>query len=157
MLKALEINTALFGEDSPNLAVPTFNMGELSRARGRLDEAEIHFRRALELWKGALGDDHPDLAYALEGLGNVARKRGDAKTAVELLERALALREKHLAPDSYYVSGNRFALAKALALQESPTARARARELATSARAGYEAYGDPELVAEVDAWLKRVR
>jgi tetratricopeptide (TPR) repeat protein len=59
------------------------NLGKALAARGRIEEAARHYRRALEL--------NPRYIQALNNLGNLLARRGRTREAIELYERALAV------------------------------------------------------------------
>ena len=91
------------------------------------------------------------MAEVLTGQGLTLLARDELRSAVAPLERAHGIREGAGASDRERAETS-FALAQAL----TPKGRAseRARQLAEEARAAYrEVGGDPETVAEIDAWL----
>jgi eukaryotic-like serine/threonine-protein kinase len=151
--RALVIQTKLFGREHPDVAVAVYNLGSLAESRGDLLVAKERFTEALKLWEAAHGTDHPTLAHALAGLGRVAQAAGEPHDAVEFLERALLLLEKHLEPDSYYVSRTRFDLARVLAKQGTSSTVGRARELGDRALRGFVEIGDTEYQREIEKWI----
>ncbi|HWE35589.1 MAG TPA: tetratricopeptide repeat protein [Isosphaeraceae bacterium] len=86
-------------EGHPLEAFALVGLGEVELARGRLDQAEGHFRSALKVREAALGREHRELAYCLDGLGRVAAARGRAEEAAEHLRRAAAILKGSLGPD----------------------------------------------------------
>ena len=64
-----------------------YNVGRLHHARGALDAADAHLRRALQ--------GKPEFTEALIMLAAVLDERGDAQGALAHLERALALEPRH--------------------------------------------------------------
>jgi tetratricopeptide (TPR) repeat protein len=60
-----------------------YQLGEILRQRGRLDEAIAHFRRAVEI--------RPDYAEAHNGLGVALLRKGQVDEAITHLQRALEI------------------------------------------------------------------
>lgn len=67
-------------ERAGDVPAPRLRLGEALLERGRLEEAEGHFRRVLER--------DPNNARALLGLGQVAHLRGDLKASLDFLRRS---------------------------------------------------------------------
>ena len=98
--------------------------------------------------------DQANRAWALTFAGKLDVLRGRPRVAVERLEQALKIRTS--APGrSIYLAQTQFALA--MALDAAGQERARARELAVSARDALLALpvGDREWLPEIEAWLKK--
>jgi tetratricopeptide (TPR) repeat protein len=147
---ALTGTTRVFGPQHPFSAMALSNMGEALNNLERYAEARAAFQSALDIWQRT-GADSSFLSYGLTGLGRawLGEKRPGA--AIAPLERALTIRlEKHTAPE--LVGETRFALARAL--WDRKETRARALELARSARA--DSAADESAVAEIDGWLYSV-
>jgi tetratricopeptide (TPR) repeat protein/predicted Ser/Thr protein kinase len=154
--RGLALAEAALGPDHPELSMYFNNIGEELLELDRYDEASQQLRRALALAEKGLGPTHPDLAYELNGLGLAALGLRRPLEALPFLERALTLREREGERiEPALLAGTRFLLARAL--WESGQDRARARALATRARATYAADSargtHPGRLAEVDAWL----
>jgi eukaryotic-like serine/threonine-protein kinase len=145
-----EIYLRAYGPASTELASSLSNRGEYLTALDRPAEALDPLRRALAGWEGQLGPEHQFLAYPLTALGRALLALDRPREAVAPLDRALRVREAR-EPDARLVADTRFALARALAAAGAEGARA--RDLATKARAVYAAAPDAAAVAGVDAWL----
>ncbi|MCB9569734.1 MAG: tetratricopeptide repeat protein, partial [Myxococcales bacterium] len=151
--EALATREEGLGADHPKVAFPLLGLADLAIDEGRLDDAERLFRRALEIREASLGVDHPRTAFPLGGLAEVAVERGKLRDAIPLAERALELRQR-ASTEASELADARFILARALGDDRSQ--RARARELAEEARAGFAAHpeGSARDLEKVDAWLK---
>ncbi len=132
-------------------------LGERALERGRLDEAEIHLRKAVRAAR-ELGDERVALPQALEGLSRVLVERGSPE-AVAGLEEALALRQAALPPLHPGVALTELALARALALVHEEGSLARAEAHARSALATCEQlFGfDDSCASRARVWLASVR
>jgi serine/threonine-protein kinase len=132
---------------------PLCGMGEAKRRLGRLDDALADFQRSLAVTEKALGPNHPQLVPALLGMGRAYIGRHQESTAMAALERAQAIRES-LPGDGVELADIRFALAQAIWKVGD---RLRAVDLATRARAAYEAAAGVRRAElhEVEAWLVR--
>jgi tetratricopeptide (TPR) repeat protein len=152
--RALAIDETVFGADHPTTAQDDYNLGETLRIAKRCADARPHLDHALAVLTA--GEDPAMPAYPLTAIGMCAVTARHFAAAIEPLERALELR---LAAETAEpaVADSRFALAEAL--WGAGRDRARARELAEAARAGYAAVGDgvKDELAELDAWLGRHR
>ena len=147
--RALAIRGRTLPDDHPDIAASRSNLGETLAALGRHAEAREQFQGALDRWERSLGPDHPALAFALVGIGKCLLAERDAAAAVAPLERAVALRRAGEVKPSYRAAAQ-LALAEALWLARADE-RPRARSLAEEARRS--SADDPELRAEVEAWL----
>jgi len=65
-------------------------------ARGALDEALPHYRRALALKEQLLGPEHPDVALTLNNLALLRKQQGEFAEAAQLYSRALGIFEQTL-------------------------------------------------------------
>ena len=141
----------VLGRDHPLVALVCSNQGEVLNLLGRYSEAEAAYQRAVDLFRQS-GAVAVYLAWALTGLGSARIGQNRPGTAIAPLEEALAIRlEDRASPPQ--LGETRFALARTL--WSRPAERKRALALAVSARADYG--DDKKAVAEVDAWLKKVR
>jgi tetratricopeptide (TPR) repeat protein len=146
--RASELYARTFGPTSTEAAMSLSNRAEYLIALARPGEALDPARRSLALWEAHLGAAHPVLGFPLTALGRAMLALGRPQEALPPLERALKLRES---PPTPVTAETRFALARAL--WDAHADRARARELATKARAAYSRVSDAMHAAEIDAWL----
>jgi tetratricopeptide (TPR) repeat protein/tRNA A-37 threonylcarbamoyl transferase component Bud32 len=148
--RARAIVAAGLGETHPHMANTLVNLGDVALALHELDVARAHFEEAITIYEAAYGtDSHPDAAEALRGLARVHELEGRLADSRVLLEHALEIRERGARPRE--LADIRFPLARVLwALGEE---RSRAHELASLARADYEAARRPDDRDAVDAWL----
>jgi tetratricopeptide (TPR) repeat protein len=150
--RALELIEASLGPDDPAIATQLENQGLALLSLERLEEARASFERALAI-RIPRGRDDAQVYYGELGLGEIETKLGHPAVAIPHLEHAVALRTN---PDTdpAELADARFSLAKALAAAHRDPARA--RRLATEARAGFVASGraDDALLGDVDAWLR---
>jgi hypothetical protein len=75
------------------VAVNLEGMGWAARQNGRLDEAELHYRRAYSVGDSVLGRDHPLMIPILEGYADVLNELGRGEEARTLSDRAARLRQ----------------------------------------------------------------
>jgi tetratricopeptide (TPR) repeat protein len=93
---------ALAGDDHQRL-LAAIDLGDLSRAQGRLDEAHEAYEDAAALGRGLLAAAPADpgaakaLADALTGVGDIAAEEGRLDAALEAYEEVVALRRKSAA------------------------------------------------------------
>jgi len=92
------------------------SLGMLLHERGRLSEAEEHFRTALAIYADTLPADHLYIASARGGLGRTLTSLGRLPEARAELEQALAIWTKGVAPDH----PQRVAAAEAFAAAQEP-------------------------------------
>ena len=74
-------------------------VGLMLKHQGRLEEAEIMYRRALEGRERLLGSEHPDTLGSVNNLGALLQNLGQLKEAEIMLRRALEGRERLLGSD----------------------------------------------------------
>jgi eukaryotic-like serine/threonine-protein kinase len=148
--RALAIYAKALGPGSFEAGITYINLGEAKRAQGALDAAADAYAQAQQILAARLGEAHPVLAHVWNGIGQLALARGHLDAAVPLLERAVAMRA-HDHTDATDLAESRFALATAIAA----TDRARATQLAASARDAYRGAGPgyARRLAAVEAWL----
>ncbi|MHB8874913.1 MAG: tetratricopeptide repeat protein [Myxococcaceae bacterium] len=136
--RALAIVKEREGEGHPRNAHVLHSLADSKRGQGKAAEALVLYKKALEIYEAGVGKDHPALAYYLTGIGECLTDLGQAKEALAPLERALQLRLKDtLLPIE--LGRTRAALARALWAARGD--RARANELAESARSNFKAAG----------------
>jgi tetratricopeptide (TPR) repeat protein len=78
--------------EDPTVAEALNNLGGLLRQTQRLEEAELHYRRALAIREKALGSDHRDVATSLENYTFLLRAMDRPEEAAPLESRARAIR-----------------------------------------------------------------
>ncbi len=145
---ALEMTRAV-EPGNPDAAGPLANLGAVALQRGRFKDAVGYCREALELRRGS--PDNSDLGEALTCLAEAELGLGRKSSALPLAEKAVALRTG-AETEARERGRSAFALARALPASQC----ARARELATAARAGLDAQGGKEerrLRAAISGWL----
>lgn len=135
---ALQLRRALELAPDIGVAVIETNLGSVLLARGRADEASLHFRRALALDPGG-EEGLRGLAAATVARGEAAAARGAFADAIALQREALAL-----APDSVAAANN---LAWLLATCPDPAMRA-PEEAVRRVEAALDVHGarDPALL-----------
>lgn len=97
LARALDLAEARHGPDSPEISADLNNLGEAQRLLGRLDAAEVLFRRVIAIEEGR-GGDRLALATALNNLALVQRAAGRDAEAERLYLRTLPLLEGELGP-----------------------------------------------------------
>ncbi len=87
--QALELQAAIYGDESPEAAEAANNLASLSLLKGDYDEAEAHFRDVLALQRRLHGDRSSEVAEGLNQMATLHLYRGEFQEAVPLLEEAL--------------------------------------------------------------------
>jgi tetratricopeptide (TPR) repeat protein len=137
-------------EPDAGLAGMTYaNRGRALTKLARYTDAEADLRHSLEIYSQDRNISPRDIAEPLHSLGEIRLAQGKWRMAVSYLTRALGIREEH-ERNAALVADTRFALARALWLDDGD--RRRARALAVAARDAYASRHRPE-AAEVAAWL----
>ena len=72
----LESQRRLLGENHPHTLTSLNNLGLLLQAQGKLDEAELLFRKALEDTRRTLGENYPGTLVTLGNLSRLLQKAG---------------------------------------------------------------------------------
>ncbi len=98
LLKAMEINTAIYGADHPEVAQVLNNLGLLLQATNRLIQSEKLFREALAIDEASYGSDHPEVAADLNNLAHLLQATNRLAEAEPLMRRALAIDEACFGP-----------------------------------------------------------
>lgn len=111
--RAIEVMSAVRGQDNFEVALAYNNLGEALFQQQRYDEAHEAFSEGLRRNERARGLDHPENAAMLMGLGKALMKRQRYADAVAPLRRAVAIREAH-PQDRQFLGVTRYALAIAL-------------------------------------------
>ncbi|MGE0547939.1 MAG: serine/threonine-protein kinase [Kofleriaceae bacterium] len=150
-LEAIALATETYGPDSDGVASSQYNLGNLRLGRGDFKGARTAINECLRIYRHIYGNEHQDIATVYHLLGMVAVGEHNPRRAVREFERALAMMIK-IEPVGWWRARIEFDLARAL--RSAGLEPRRAIALARNARAGFEG-NDPELVAKVDAWLKR--
>jgi tetratricopeptide (TPR) repeat protein len=107
--RALKINEAVHGEQSPEMATSLNNLGLICKDLGQHAEAQHYFERALRINEAVHGERHPDTVASLNNLGFVlkdlgwyavasgaAKDLGQHAEAQHYFERALRINEAML-------------------------------------------------------------
>ena len=147
--RALAIFTELLGEDSGRVAISLLNEAEILTALGRFDAANGALDRALAILRRQ-GASPFLIGYGLLNQGKLRLAEHNPRAAVAVLEQSLALLGEQ---DAQKTADVRFSLAVAV-LASSPAARARALDLARSAREAVASdRAAQNLARKIDAWL----
>jgi len=150
----LELEQKHYPHDNVNLAIPMKNLGMALYGLGQTEAALRELDRAIALYEAASDQHNSDLVEPLNGRAIALERLGRHAEAADAAERAIALDHVE-AVDPY-----RFHHAQLLLAISSWNAgrdRARARQLATEARAGLAALSAPKELAEADRWLAEHR
>lgn len=111
--RAIEVLSAVRGQDNFEVALAYNNLGEALFQQQRYSEAYDAFSDGLRRNERARGLEHPENAAMLMGLGKALMKRQRYADAVAPLRRAVAIREAH-PQDRQFLGVTRYALAIAL-------------------------------------------
>ena len=152
--RSLAVKVKLYGPDHISQADVQLNLASTLVMMKRYPEAISRFQTAAEIYRKSSGPTHPDLALALAGLGEAHLDSKQARRALPVLERAVEIYQAAEARVQETATA-RFLLARTLWTMRRD--RARARRLATAARAGFEKAGDSEAAGAVSAWLRSRR
>lgn len=150
--RAMAINEVALVPHHPNVTQTIYSLGDVLWMQGQRGEALTYYAQSLARIEEAVGPHHPDVAYPLVAMARVSLEMDDPATAHRHAERAVSILESAETSPAR-VSQARFLLARALWLDE--TERARARALAEQARSAYVELGGSVIqgVEQVDAWL----
>ncbi len=91
--RAIRVQEAALGPDTPDGASFINNLGGVLQDMGDLAGAGDSFLRALKINEAFYGPDHPEVATNICNLGTVLRARGDLAGARTAFERSLAIDE----------------------------------------------------------------
>jgi tetratricopeptide (TPR) repeat protein len=145
--RALEVKQQVLGPEHIDVGISWLNLGTAQADASLYDEALDAFQQARSIFEATVGEQHPMTHYAISSLCWVELERGRPQAAVELCTEALA-RFEASPPGPFWMARVSFFLARA---QWDVGARQEALDTARQAR-GYAA-GDPNKLAEIDAWL----
>ncbi len=148
--RALEIWAGAHGPDHPDVAKALLNLGIIDRYAGEDERARQRLSRALEIMRGTVADDHLDLGRSYTELSRVylaLERFGEAEQAAAQSQRV----HRSRADEPWRRLEARYLRARA------QWARGEDRPAAlVAARAARDAMDDPELRAEIEAWLQQV-
>jgi tetratricopeptide (TPR) repeat protein/tRNA A-37 threonylcarbamoyl transferase component Bud32 len=147
--RGLGIAERALGADHPLAATMLTNLAHV-QAEHDVAAAEEAARRSIAILEATHGPEHAHISNPLFTLGRVLARRGRFDEAIEALERSVELRG-HADADVEHRAAAAFELAKAL--WDSDRDRPRALALARRARAELSPGGNPQLRADLDAWL----
>jgi tetratricopeptide (TPR) repeat protein len=71
-----------------------YQLGDIARLEGDINQAESYYWKALPLIGQSLGPEHPHMADPLTELATIYEHKAQPTVALPLLKRALAIREK---------------------------------------------------------------
>ena len=144
--RALVLSENKLGKDHPTTADGLDSRAGVYLELGRPREALADATRALAIHQKAKGASSTE-GFSLDSIGRAQLALGKVPEAIASLERARTLKP----PDEQVMADISFGLARALTAARRDPARARA--LATEARAAFEGLRVPRRVAEVEAFL----
>jgi eukaryotic-like serine/threonine-protein kinase len=93
MEKALDIEIAALGTDSPNTARTMVSMADLYMEVGKFGDAQLLYERALQSREKSLGANHPEVAATLCRLAIVFEQEGKYDKSEEYFKKAITLYE----------------------------------------------------------------
>ena len=117
MLKALEIQKRVLGENHPDYAGSLHNLANLYKHQAECAKAEPLYRQALEITKRVLGDNHPDYAISLLNLASLYCSQRDYAKAEPLYRQASEIFKRVLGENHPYYATSLNALAVLYNLQ----------------------------------------
>jgi CHAT domain-containing protein/tetratricopeptide (TPR) repeat protein len=89
--RALELDRAMFGPDSPRLAIRFSNLAGMYVTEGRLADAAPALKEAMRIDRAAFGDDDPRIAQLFLGGARLLVARKDWEHAHELISRSVEI------------------------------------------------------------------
>jgi tetratricopeptide (TPR) repeat protein len=98
-MQAMEVRRQTVGTTAADQIHGLVKLGDLSRERGDLVEAESYYRDAINLGETRFGADEVETAYAYSSMGLLLWGRGEVEDAARLWSQALAIYRKRLGPD----------------------------------------------------------
>ncbi len=153
--KAIGTLVKTTGPEHASVAIARNNLAAMLEELGRIEEAESQYRQALEIRLATIGEDHPKVATVRTALARVLLQREAAEEALLLAEKGWARVKDADAPTRGEAA---FVLARALLeTGHDSERRARARELAETAKTAYaEVEATPDL-KKLEAWRRAQR
>jgi tetratricopeptide (TPR) repeat protein len=94
--QAVELHEQAFGADHLATGHLLADLGALSRAHGKHEDAQRHLRRALKIHETLCGADSHEAAADLAQLAGSLEESGDLEGAMAQYERVLRLKERHV-------------------------------------------------------------
>ena len=77
--------------DGETLGAYINNLASLYKLEGKLDKAEIEYKKSISIWTKVLGEDHPYIATSLNNTATLHMERLEYEKAKPLLESALEI------------------------------------------------------------------
>ena len=99
MRRALSIDEASYGTETPNVATRLNNLAQLLKATNRLEEAEPLMRRALSIEESSYGTEHPKVATCLNNLALLLKATNRLEEAEPLMRRVVIIFEHSYSKD----------------------------------------------------------
>jgi eukaryotic-like serine/threonine-protein kinase len=103
-LRALVLDTQLYGDRHPSVADDLINLGVIQFQRGRYEEAERYQRDGLEIFESWYGPDHHRTGSALTVLARTLVQQERYDEASQMLRRSLAIQERVYGPTHRFVA-----------------------------------------------------
>jgi tetratricopeptide (TPR) repeat protein len=117
-LEAIEIDTAVLGEDHPAIATMRENLGNVYFRERKLDQTVRNLEVVLAMRRKALGDDSEPVARTLANMATVYMISGDLDAAARTFPEAVERLSRKLGPDHPDVSHVRNAMGELLIKQK---------------------------------------
>jgi tetratricopeptide (TPR) repeat protein len=93
MLRAIQIEEAIYEEDHPALATSYSNLATIEQSLGRLEVARELMLRAIRIWEVVCEEDHPTLAASYSNLAMIEQDLGRLEVARDLMHQATQIEE----------------------------------------------------------------
>ena len=97
--RALQVQTAQFGEAHPETAMCLNTLGSAEIEVGKLEEAESHFDRAVKIFRTTTSESESSLGLLLNNLGDLHQRQARFDLAISELRPAIQIRQSTLGPD----------------------------------------------------------
>ena len=90
---ALDLTTEIFGTESKETAISSFNLGEIYKARKKYEDAAKYLKQSLAIYQLNAGENESKIAQILESLGVVLTYDGKIDEAEKMIEESIKIAE----------------------------------------------------------------
>ena len=87
------------------MAALFYNIGNVYREKGDLENALVQYQKALEIRARVFGSDHPDVATSYQNLAAVYQRQGNHVQTKEMVTKAYHIFLRMLGPDHPQTQG----------------------------------------------------